>query len=69
MRSPRLIWSPSSILYTLDGRAWGAIRLPSEIPAQPMTLDLTQQTWCASFWACPTALQSLQVDWVAEYQP
>ena len=43
--------------------------LPSEIPAQPMTLDLTQQTWCASFWACPTAPQSLQVDWVAEYQP
>lgn len=64
-----VIWSPSSILYTLDGRAWGAIRLPSEIPAQPMTLDLTQQTWCASFWACPTAPQSLQVDWVAEYQP
>jgi hypothetical protein len=64
-----VIWSPSSIIYTLDGREWGAIHLASEIPAQPMTLDLTQQTWCASFWACPTAPQSLQVDWVAEYQP
>ncbi len=62
-----VIWSPSSIEYTVDGHVWGIVTKASEIPDQPMTLDLQQQTWCASGWACPTAPQSMQVDWVAEY--
>ena len=62
-----VIWSASSITYTLDGRVWGTVTDPSEIPNQPMTLDLDQQTWCASGFACPTAPQSELIDWVAEY--
>ena len=62
-----VVWTPSSIIYTVDGRQWGSVSVTSEIPNQAMTLDLTQQTWCASGWACPSASQSMQVDWVAEY--
>jgi len=64
-----VIWTPASVVYTVDGRTWGSVSAASEIPRQPMTLDLQQQTWCASGWACPTSPQSLQVDWVAEYAP
>jgi hypothetical protein len=62
-----VIWTPTSITYTVDGRAWGTVAVTSEIPNQAMTLDLQQQTWCSSGWACPTAPQSMQIDWVAEY--
>jgi hypothetical protein len=64
-----VVWSPSSIIYTVDGHVWGQVAKAGESPSIPMTLDLTQQTWCASGWACPTAPQSMQVDWVAEYVP
>ncbi|MHB1208784.1 MAG: glycoside hydrolase family 16 protein [Acidimicrobiales bacterium] len=64
-----VIWTPTSVVYTVDGRTWGIVNTTTEIPRQPMTLDLQQQTWCASGWACPTQPQSLQVDWVAEYAP
>jgi hypothetical protein len=62
-----VIWTATSVLYTVDGRVWGSVNDPSEISSAPMTLDLTQQTWCSSFSACPSAPQSTQVDWVAEY--
>lgn len=62
-----VIWSPASIIYTVDGRVWGTISNASEIPNQAMTLDLQQQTWCSSGWACPSTPQSMQIDWVAEY--
>jgi beta-glucanase (GH16 family) len=62
-----VIWTPTSITYTVDGRAWGTVAVSSEIPDQAMTLDLQQQTWCGSGWACPTSDQSMDVDWVAEY--
>jgi hypothetical protein len=62
-----VIWTASSITYTVDGRVWGTVTVPSEIPNQPMTLDLQQQTWCSSGFACPSAPQSMQIDWVAEY--
>ena len=62
-----VIWTPTSVTYTVDGRAWGTVAVASEIPNQAMTLDLTQQTWCASGWACPSTPQSMQVDWVAEF--
>jgi Glycosyl hydrolases family 16 len=62
-----VIWTPTSVTYTVDGRVWGSVHVASEISDVPMTLDLTQQTWCTSNWACPTAPQSMEVDWVAEY--
>ena len=62
-----VIWTPTTLTYTVDGTVWGKVTNASEIPSIPMTLDLQQQTWCSSGWACPTAPQSLQVDWVSEY--
>lgn len=62
-----VIWTPTSITYTVDGRVWGTVTNTAEIPSIAMTLDLQQQTWCSSGWACPSAPQSMQVDWVAEY--
>ena len=62
-----VIWTSTSITYTVDGNVWGSVTNASSIPNQAMTLDLQQQTWCSSGWACPTAPQSMQVDWVAEY--
>jgi outer membrane protein OmpA-like peptidoglycan-associated protein len=66
-----VIWSPTTITYTLDGVVWGSVSQTSAIPNQPMTLDLQQQTWCGSSpaWACPSANESTIVDWVAEYSP
>ncbi len=66
-----VIWTPSSVIYTLDGVEWGSVTQASAIPDQPMTLDIQQQTWCSSSppWACPTANESTDVAWVAEYSP
>jgi hypothetical protein len=62
-----VIWTPTTVTYTVDGTVWGSVTTASAIPSQGMTLDLQQQTWCSSGWACPSAPQSLQVDWVSEY--
>lgn len=62
-----VIWTAATITYTVDGNVWGTVTTSSSIPNQAMWLTLQQQTWCASGWACPTAPQSMQVDWVAEY--
>jgi outer membrane protein OmpA-like peptidoglycan-associated protein len=66
-----VIWTPTSVIYTVDGRVWGEVDIPADIPNQPMTLDLQQQTWCDATpnFACPTSPQSMLVDWVAEYTP
>jgi len=64
-----VVWTPTSITYTVDGEAWGQITTTSEIPTVPMNLDITQQTWCMWGWGCPTAPESTLVDWVAEYSP
>jgi beta-glucanase (GH16 family) len=64
-----VIWTPSSITYTVDGAVWATVTNAADIPNTPMYLSLQTQTWCASDWACPTSPQSLQVDWVAEYSP
>ncbi len=64
-----VVWTPTSLTYVLDGRVWGAVTGAGEIPNQPMTLNLQQQTWCSSGWACPTAPQSMLVDWVAQFTP
>lgn len=62
-----VIWTPTSVTYTVDGRVWGTIANASEVPQVPMRLDLQQQTWCTDNFACPTAPESMQIDWVAEY--
>jgi beta-glucanase (GH16 family) len=64
-----VIWTPTSITYTIDGQVWGTVTVASEIPNQAMVLDLQQQTWCNSGFACPTSPQSMDIDWVAEYTP
>jgi outer membrane protein OmpA-like peptidoglycan-associated protein len=69
-----VIWTPTSVTYTLDGSVWGQVDVAADVPHQRMTLDLQQQTWCdepvsqGGPAACPTAPESTQVDWVAEYQ-
>jgi outer membrane protein OmpA-like peptidoglycan-associated protein len=62
-----VIWTPTSITYTVDGQEWGEVTNAAEIPSQPMTLDIQQQTFCESGWACPTTPESVLVNWVAEY--
>jgi outer membrane protein OmpA-like peptidoglycan-associated protein len=62
-----VIWTPTSILYTVDGKVWGQFDVPSEIPSVPMTLHLQTQTWCEYDYACPTSPQSTLIDWVVEY--
>lgn len=62
-----VVWTPTSVTYVVDGRAWGSINRASEIPHQPMTLDLEQRTMCDSHRDCPTRPVSMLVDWVAEY--
>jgi hypothetical protein len=64
-----VIWTPTSITYTVDGQVWGSETNAASIPNIPMHLSLQSQTWCASGWACPTTPESMQVDWVAEYSP
>jgi outer membrane protein OmpA-like peptidoglycan-associated protein len=69
-----VIWTPTSVAYTLNGRVWAQVDVASEVPHQPMTLDIQQQTWCdvaanpLTPSTCPTTPQSTLVDWVAEYQ-
>jgi outer membrane protein OmpA-like peptidoglycan-associated protein len=64
-----IVWTPDSIIYTVDGNEWASITTPADIPDQPMILNIQQQTWCSSGFACPTASASTDVDWVALYSP
>jgi len=62
-----VIWTPTSITYTVDGNVWGTVTNPTIIPDQQMILTLQQQTWCTSGFACPTSPESTDINWVAEY--
>jgi hypothetical protein len=62
-----VIWTPTSVIYTVDGQTWSTVTVTSEIPRKPMTLDLEQRTKCSVGTQCPTHPVSMQVDWVAEY--
>ena len=64
-----VVWSPTTIYYTVDGNVWGEVDATNEIPNQDMTLNIQQQTWCSSGFACPTTPESTLVDWVAVYSP
>jgi beta-glucanase (GH16 family) len=63
-----VIWTPTSITYTVDGNVWGQVTNSAAIPNGPMYISLQSQTWCSSNWACPTTPQSMLVDWVAQYK-
>jgi Glycosyl hydrolases family 16 len=62
-----LIWTPTSMTFTIDGHPWGILTKWAEIPHQKMTLDVQQQVWCHPDLACPTHSSSIEVDWVAEF--
>ena len=62
-----VIWTPTTLIYTLDGHAWGSVTTPAAIPHVAMSVHLQQQTWCSARFACPTAPVSTQVAWVARY--
>lgn len=64
-----IVWTPASMIFTVDGNEWASITTPSVIPDLPMGLDIQQQTWCSSGFACPTSSASTDVDWVTEYSP
>jgi len=64
-----VVWTPTSLLYTVDGRVWGQFDVAADVPHQPMSLHIQQQTWCTSNYACPTLPQSAQIDWIAEFNP
>jgi beta-glucanase (GH16 family) len=67
-----VIWTPTSVTFTVDGKQWGAtITTPAVIPHLAMTLDLQQRPGCPSgsnfASTCPSQDQAMYVDWVVEY--
>jgi beta-glucanase (GH16 family) len=67
-----VIWTPTSITYTVDGQVWATDTVAASIPNVPMVLSIDSQTWCTPglvISTCPTAPVSQLVDWVAEYSP
>jgi hypothetical protein len=64
-----VIWTPQSILFTVDGRIWGTFTDSADIPKVPMDLNIEQRQECEEHRQCPTEPESLEVDWVAEYLP
>jgi hypothetical protein len=64
-----VIWTATSLTFTVDGVVWGIVRNQSIIPHVGMTLDIQQQTWCGIAPECPTKPLSMLVDWVAEFAP
>lgn len=62
-----VIWTPHSMIFTIDGRSWGTLTSWAAIPHQQMMLDVQQQVWCQPRLACPTRASAIEVDWVAEY--
>jgi hypothetical protein len=64
-----VVWTPKSIVYVVDGRAWAVITTAVEIPRIPMRLDIEQRTMCQLGFQCPKVPVSMLVDWVVEYSP
>jgi beta-glucanase (GH16 family) len=67
-----VIWTPTSITYTLDGKQWAKVQAsqvssPGSWPAMPMNLDLQSQNLGP---AQPAhSIETMTVAWVAEYAP
>ena len=64
-----VIWSPTSIIFTVDGRKWGAFTVAADVPKEPMALHFEQLASCSNSRYCPSAPASMLIDWVAEYSP
>ena len=64
-----VIWTPTYVLYVVDGHPWHKFSIAADIPHVPMTLDFEQRAACPSSFQCPTLPSSMLIDWVAEYQP
>ncbi len=64
-----VVWTPSEILFVVDGRVFGRVSDPAAIPRVRMTLDFEQRAMCSLHRQCPTAPEQMEVDWVAEYVP
>ncbi|MBU6496742.1 MAG: glycoside hydrolase family 16 protein [Acidobacteria bacterium] len=64
-----VIWTPTSITFTVDGYGWHRVASPIPIPHVPMDVNIEQRTSCGTNNACPSSPQSLLVDWVAVFQP
>lgn len=65
-----VIWTPTTLVFTIDGVPWGEVTNPTEVPHRAMTLDIDQEARCVagSKWnSCPKGEVALQIDWVAEY--
>lgn len=62
-----VVWTSKSIIFVVDGHAWAEVAEPAAIPHEAMNLDLEQRAMCSLGFDCPTAPESMQVDWIAEY--
>ena len=67
-----VIWTPSSITYTLDGRPWATVQQsdvssPGEWPDIPMNLDLQSQNLGTD--QPDGSIETMTVAWVVEYAP
>jgi hypothetical protein len=63
-----VIWTPTSVTYTVDGRVWDRDTITSHIPRVRMDLNMEQRAMCALGRQCPTSNVSMLIDWVAEYK-
>jgi len=65
-----VIWTPTSIKFSVGTYTYWTITDTTQIPVTSMTLDLQQQAWCGIFvGGCPAYAASMLVDWVAEFVP
>jgi beta-glucanase (GH16 family) len=64
-----VIWTPTYVLFVVDGHPWHEFTEAANVPHIPMNLDFEQRAVCPSSFECPTVPSSMVVDWVAEYQP
>ena len=64
-----VIWTPTTLTFTVDGKEWGVVKNSAAVPHRAMTLDIQQQTLCGIAPGCPTKPLSMLVDWVVEFAP
>jgi glycosyl hydrolase family 16 len=67
-----VIWTPTSITYTIDGRQWGGVQesqvsSPGSWPDIPMNLDLQSQNLGTD--QPDGSIETMTVAWVVEYAP
>jgi len=62
-----VVWTPTSIIFTVDGKEWGSFTNARDIPKVPMSLHFEQLASCSNTRYCPRVPASMLIDWVAEY--